>query len=656
MFQTFTGNSRRPRQVNLSGRNSNPFAAISGAPTSRAPLNSQDAIAHAQQERRARQQERDRLQAAKTLQRTWRGHRSRKAVSTSYRQEWDSREGITSPELMTKEGHYTSAEEALAQLRLLIQFASPADPLDVRRMQRFVAISWKRNGEPLWQTAGSTNHGWRQPLLCAAKLSLAMIQRSCTALHWPGDLLEDLLLFLSEISRSIPEQLSLLSNLYYKTLKLLLQSYGTSHLTSKPTGSAQALTQWPTSSFLYPALLTPLKGDSANVIVAYEGFVEELLITPDLPQHLQLTTLAKGLNSQVLTAALLRILITEPSGKSWQRKTSEEIMWLLAHYIYFRRTSKSRVPSPTLPDEDFVRVVSKLLLRLPEDIGSRIDAAGIPSTNKLPHFVAYELSTLVNKESVTSLLQATELNATPTDSEKIGSSDIAALASYALTLLRVFPGRRDDIRMWLYLGSTSRSTGSSDPSLEQLPTIKYFCEEVVRTEVFRLISQLPQNAIALLKTDTSRQSPGSGIGSNDPSRREQEWRIILLFLELYPLLLKVMDDDEFFNGATSTEEHQSWTRRSALPLERVKQLTTFLKNLAFAMYWDAAKLLGVEEPETTTSLAEYFGNTSVTPPSTVNLDALSKPEDMVIAGVSGMSLSYLKGMVTGLLRMIYERE
>ena len=656
MFQTFTGNSRRPRQVNLSGRNNNPFAAVSGAPTYRAPLNSQDAIAHAQQERRARQQERDRLQAAKTLQRTWRGHRIRETVRTSYRQEWDTREGLTSPELMTREGHYTSAEEALAQLRLLIRFASPADPLDVRRLQHFATKSRKRNGEPLWQTAESTDYGWRHPLLSAAKLCLAMIQRSCTTSHLPRDILEDLLLFLSEISSTIPEQLSVYSNPYYKTLKQLLQSYAPPYPTSESTGSVHAKTQWSTSSFLYPALLRPLKSDNANVIAAYEGLADELLITPDLPRHLHLATLVNGLSSRMLTSALLKLMIADPSGKFSQRKTSEEIMWLLAYYIYFRRTDNSGVRASVLPDEDFVRVVSKLLLRLPEDIGSRIDAAGIPSTLSMPDFVAHELSTLVNKDSVTGLLNATELNAIPTDSKQRGSNDIAALATYALTLLRVFPRRRDDIRMWLYLGWTSRPRNPSGPRSEKLPAIKYFCEEVTQTEIFRLVSQFPENAIPLLKTDTSYQSPGSDTGSGDSGRRGQEWRIILLFLELYPLLLKVMDDDEFFNGATSTEEHQSWTRRSALPLTTVQQLTTFLNNLAFAMYWDAAKMLGVEEPETTTSLAEYFGNTRVAPTSSVNVEALSKSEDTVIAGVSGMSLSCLRGMVTGVLRMIYERE
>lgn len=656
MLQTFTGNSRRPRQVNLSGRNNNPFAAVSGAPTSRAPLNSHDAIAHAQQERRARQQERDRLQAARTLQRTWRGHRTRKALSTTYRQEWDSREGIATPQLITRDGRYSSAEEALAQLRLLIQFASAADPLDVRRMQSFATKSSKRYGEAIWQTAAKTHEEWKHPLLCAAKICLAMLQRSFTASHLPTDILEDFLLFLSEISSSIPEQLSLHSHSYYQTLRLLLQRYSTPNLSSEPIDSLGAKTQWSISSSLYPALLTLLKDDNPHIRAAYEGFVEEFLVTPNLSRQLDMTNLADGLSSKRLTTALLNIMTAETTHSSWQRKTSDDAMWLLAHYIYFRRTAKSGSRVPVRPDADFVRVVSKLLLRLPEDIGSRIDVAGMPSTNPLPNFVANELSTLVNQESVTSLLNTSELDVAPTQPREKSWSDTAALASYALTLLRVFAQRRDDIRMWLYLGSTSRATGSSHSANEQIPAIKYFCEAVVRTEVFRLISQRPQNAISLLKRNASGHSSSNGIDSGGGSRREQEWRIILLFLELYPFLLKVMDDEEFFNGASSTEEHPSWTRRSALPLARVEELTIFLKNLAFTMYWVAAKLLGTEEPETATSLAEYFGNASVASPSTVNIDALSKPEDIVIAGVSGMSLSYLKGMVTGLLRMIYERE
>src|SRR5947209_2826235 len=90
MFHSFTGSSRRPRQVNLSGRNTNPFAATT-TPTRHTPHShsTQNTLAIAQQERIARQQERERLGATRTLQRSWRGYHSRKQMNSLWRTEWD---------------------------------------------------------------------------------------------------------------------------------------------------------------------------------------------------------------------------------------------------------------------------------------------------------------------------------------------------------------------------------------------------------------------------------------------------------------------------------------------------------------------------------------------------------------------------------------
>lgn len=86
MFQTFTGSSRRPRQVNLSGRVSNPFAQLG------AGQGSQSAVQSAQQERAQRQRERDRLNAARIIQKTWRGHACRRALYHQIRRDWDDLE------------------------------------------------------------------------------------------------------------------------------------------------------------------------------------------------------------------------------------------------------------------------------------------------------------------------------------------------------------------------------------------------------------------------------------------------------------------------------------------------------------------------------------------------------------------------------------
>lgn len=127
MFQSFTGHSRRPRQVNLSGQNNDPFAATAWTPTA---SGTQKTVAAAQQERLQRQQERERLNAAKTLQRTWRGHKTRKELADGWREAWDNLESSivqasSSPAILPEE------------LTLLLAFFSPRKQTDIQRLAVF---------------------------------------------------------------------------------------------------------------------------------------------------------------------------------------------------------------------------------------------------------------------------------------------------------------------------------------------------------------------------------------------------------------------------------------------------------------------------------------------------------------------------------------
>lgn len=83
MYSTFSGSSRRPRNVNLSGQNTNPFATA-WTPSAASSVNK--TVSHAQAERQQRQQERDRLKAAGNIQRVWRGYKSRKYLKQSQRE------------------------------------------------------------------------------------------------------------------------------------------------------------------------------------------------------------------------------------------------------------------------------------------------------------------------------------------------------------------------------------------------------------------------------------------------------------------------------------------------------------------------------------------------------------------------------------------
>jgi ubiquitin-protein ligase E3 C len=109
MFQTFSGSSRRPRQVNLSGQNLNPFTASSWSPS---VSGTQQTVANAQQERQQRQQERERWNASKRIQRAWRGHKVRTELADSRRRLWDE----------TNAGQQSSsgADSVLAELLQLI--------------------------------------------------------------------------------------------------------------------------------------------------------------------------------------------------------------------------------------------------------------------------------------------------------------------------------------------------------------------------------------------------------------------------------------------------------------------------------------------------------------------------------------------------------
>ena len=124
MFQTFSGSSRRPRQVNLSGQNTNPFAASSWTPSA---SGTQQTVANAQQERLQRQQERERLNASKRIQRTWRGHRVRHNLAESRRVLFDETD-------VADAGSARAGVGLVQKTRLLIAFFNRRRKDDINRL------------------------------------------------------------------------------------------------------------------------------------------------------------------------------------------------------------------------------------------------------------------------------------------------------------------------------------------------------------------------------------------------------------------------------------------------------------------------------------------------------------------------------------------
>ena len=646
MFPSFTGNARSRRQVNLSGRTNNPFAST------------QNALAQAQQERILRQQERERPPAATRIQKTWRGHKGRREARARWRQEWDHKEGWELQRLpaggeQTKWNTtsswtpYVSEEECLGSLRLLVQFASPQNDQDVLRLYQFVSRYFR---SILLQPSNCQPDVWTQPFLRLAKLSIATLNTKRKN-PLPFSIIDALLALLSDLTTKIPKQLAPYSAEYFKTLADVAHGHQTENLGSIKT-----------------AVIGLLEADTSRAGSVYEGFVYEFLTVPNLPARFgSFEDIARAIKYDILAKTLAQLLSASSQTNILHLKSREGLLWLLAYFIYFRRWAygqKHKIADS--PDVQYVNIVSRLVSFLADDISVRIDAVGnqpevarsILATAErpvqpLPAFVRWEILTLISQKNVSGLLA--DMDGTSlSDSVATGAhKEASILASYALTLLRAFPRRGDEIRMWLYRGSTSRRARTGGV---EMPAIKFFYLATSRTNLFDRISKDPHATVGMLRPDKVQGQWNGTSSSITTESRDQQWRVILLFLELYKFVLIFMDDEEFLSGSTESNSQWSYTRQSALPLEQVRQLTIFLKNLAFSMHWNAAEIAGIEETEAKISLAEYFGGSRAAQPEKGHEEPPENSTEMSVAGVSGMTLAYMKGMVTGVLRMIYERE
>lgn len=664
MFQSFTGSSRRPRQVNLSGRTTNPFAAHPGRNVPSGP-GPQATLAIAQQERLQRQQERDRLNASRTLQRTWRGYISRKATKNTWRKEWDyverNRSGhaavpdfgdAVQPEDIKSlvPPQYGNATDCLKQLRLLLRFINIHNEKDAARLVYF--------GRALQETLESipvisARDEWATQLMLfsATAFRVLIASSSCS---WPAFSTDSLLRFLAFLAGLMPKQMSQYAKEYYSAMAAL-----TLNLKNQSAGFNL------TRGVLIQGVLALLKPITSETLISYEWFARIYLTIPNLKYYLgNLDGIATDVNYKLLASAL-EAHVLEPYGEFLSSNKVEGRIWLLAYFIYFHRYALGGGSFSQNPEMEYVKVVSKLLNSAACEISQRLDleeSGSKGSSDKLTPlapFVRNELSSLVNTRSITGLLGGLSSENVRPERQSQVSDEAKALATYALTLLRVFPRRGDEIRMWLYLGSTPTSAQNGEHVEPRLPAIKYFWKASLATTIFRTVNQHPQDTLQLLKELPTDSGTPIDYLNYVRLQRDQEWTIILLFLELYTFLMKVMDDEEFFSGGqllkADGNSDSSWTMASALPLGDIKKMTTFLKNLAFTLYWNAVDL----DSDTTndpTAIRSYFTPTDPLPSIRTTKDISLKTRTKTLAGVTGIPLNYFKGLVTGLLRMIHERE
>ncbi|QSS57497.1 IQ and HECT domain-containing protein [Histoplasma capsulatum var. duboisii H88] len=658
MFQSFTGKARRPRQVNLSNRPTNPVSAYSSARHGQAGQGTQATIALAQQERRQRQLDRERLQATYILQRTWRGYKARKAAKDSWRTEWDNVERNRGPDArpgsdgdalvwMGMPQPYADPTDCLSQLRKLLCFIWIKDRDDWARLSYF-AKSFQMTLEeaPVLQPDGE----WPPTLRRLGVVTLQFL--ATTPSSMPSvSLVNDFLQLITFLSTLLPTQMTRLAERYYSALTAITLNLQTSLNTSQ------------TRDMVVRSVLALLQPITSETLDAYGWFGRVFLAIPSLDRHLGgLDELAAGVNYKLLASAIDSHIL--PCANSFSEPIDvDRRLWLLSYFIYFHRHAQGDGVVKQAPETLFVKAVSGLLSPIAGEVSRRLGGEEKTQAELLPPFVRSQLYTLLDQHSITHLLSHAAPNRLPTvnsNSSQLhlqASKDVKALAAYALTLLRVFPKRGDEIRMWLYLGSAMETGTGGDSTSGRLPAIKYFWNASKSTRVFLNITQNSRDVLAMLQTGSALSSQGGPIAEQS-SDREQEWTVILLFLELYTFLLKVLDDEEFFSATPllgkPSKSNASWTQESALPLDDVRNLTLFLKNLAFTLYWNSADLTSTNiDPSNTDGIRNYF-NIRSPPLEPVHSNLKSKGSTLV--SVTGIPLDYFKGLVTGLLRMVHERD
>ena len=628
--------------MNLSGRNSNPFAAYGASKPSTTVQTAHGAVAHAQQERILREQERRRPPAAIKIQKTWRGYKGRRDARRQWAELWESREAWGRTQ--ASEGYYETETECFEQLRLLAHFASSKSQSDIQRIGHFAKRYLNRTSA----VTSVPHEAWIQP---SARLTLTILRilRDPALGKCPEQTILDLVELLTSLTKVSADLIAKHSLEYYQAVNQ------TARYCDNP-------------ELLRGMVLALLQGKQRNLPAVYDGFSWVYLVQESLPGFGSDTrSLSTYVNYQALAAALAESLPKYQNSSLLEFDKNDGLLWLLAYFTYFHQHPGPAEHRTPLPDASYIKVVSRLISALADDVGERIDAYNMNSLSGdvvtdgetpvakkkiLPKFVRTQILSLVSQENVSGLLAKLDTNQSSFIKDGRSSGEASALASYVLTLLRVFPKRRSDIQLWLYRGSVMDQSGRK----RKLPATKYLYQASQATSLFKDIATDPENSLRYLAPrdhqPTLKTSTSSLHGIED---QNQEWRVILLFLELFSFTLQVMDDEEFLAGREEPDPEAIWTKQSALPIQSIRYLTVFLKNLAFALYWYGSRLTEQKERKTAQGLAAYFGRAEATEDD-VDEDDPNKLNEKEVGGISGMTLTSMKGVVTAVLRMIYQRE
>ena len=324
-----------------------------------------------------------------------------------------------------------------------------------------------------------------------------------------------------------------------------------------------------------------------------------------------------------------------------------DLLWLLAHFIGLGRSTATSNGRLT-----YLNALLAQLSFLSAEISGRIDIKASnedandfeeveATTLPLPSYVSRQLLSLAHADGISNILQVFSSSLARSSAEAFQGTSI--LAGYILTLLHTFPSSADDTRMRLFREQVPAASGS-------IPIVKFLWRIMKKTAVFKKLHSESEPAVHVVR----RYLQGTTAMLQETSE-EQEWRVMLLFLELYIFVLRLSDDEDFLSGMrTLMDENSSSSsrlRECSLSLADVQALSTFLKNTAFVMHYKTQELSSTHQrmtAEAKSRLDSYLGAKN----GATNAESHTK---MPVCSTK-MGLDGLRALVTAALKMIYERD
>ncbi|KAG6002600.1 hypothetical protein E4U21_002944 [Claviceps maximensis] len=631
MFSTFTGNSRRPRNINLSGQAGNPFANTSWSPA--VVSNTTKTVTDAQAEREKRHLERQRLKAAGRIQRTWRGHLTRRNLADGRRAAFDN----------LHHSHSILAERLPLAFNLLLLFFSRRIPDDIHRVYAFAMDCESAHVEHI------TPRGVHPSRLTTLTDILIYTLRVVASGQEKTSLDPSLILkLISRLAAHDPHTLLNSIDDYYTALASLYKDSRNEKwgdlLFDALTGPLNAVPTdgWSSTSLLGGSSLT----NKATVLdAAYKAFVFFFLASSDL---IVFQAHSARLWRKISTTKVAETIQSVYASTQESLPPKQDLLWLLAHFI--------SLGSATLASSAKFAYLNALLIQLTY-LSSEISLR-IGLTTKADHssesndnttlqpfdtFVSKQLLSLVNHGGISNILQ--DFSSNLAHSGSMDSYGTSLLADFILTLLQCFPANADDTRMRLFLEQIPTSSGP-------IPTIKFLWYMLRQATVFSKIENESENPLDLI-----RRYLYTTTNLSETSIEEQEWRVILLFLELYTFILRLSDDEDFFSGMTDqiveTNSSTSRLRECSLSLRDVERLTVFLKNTAFVLHYKARELSQSQraiEEATKSRLESYLGAEEMPQQNVVPAD-LCPP-----IATTKLDLDGLRNIITTALKMLYQRD